>query len=148
MGRWSSLYELQMRVKTLMGLERFEVRFFFGQKFTKTDLALEVVIKNLSKVIWALSVMFSRVWLKHFFLSKVIWEHHSIQFFFTNQKKISYRSGPMEVSKYKSASVRSKTYLYDSSETTDFVWVKTPMGIKRFDIHIERFLDNNLLISI
>ena len=53
-----------------MGLERFEVRFFFSRKITKTDLALEVVIKNLSKVIWGLSVMFSRMWLKNFFFVK------------------------------------------------------------------------------
>ena len=71
--------------------------------------------------------------------------HDSI--FFYTQKKISYRSGPMEVPTYKSASVRSKTYLYDFSETTDFFLVKTPMGIKRFDIHFERFFDNNSLNS-
>ena len=51
MGRRPSLHEDYMRIKTLMGLERFEVRFFFGEKFTKIDLALEVVIKNLSKVV-------------------------------------------------------------------------------------------------
>ena len=53
-----------------MGLERFEVRFFFSRKITKTDLALELVIKNLSKVIWRLSVMFLRMWLKNFFFVK------------------------------------------------------------------------------
>ena len=47
-----------MRVKTLMGLEPFEVRFFFGEKFTKFDLALKEVIKNRSKVVYKLSVMF------------------------------------------------------------------------------------------
>ena len=59
-----------MREKTLMGLQLFESRFFFRRKFTKTDLALEVVIKNLSKVVWGLSVMFSRMWLKDFFVVK------------------------------------------------------------------------------
>ena len=35
-----------MRVKTLMGLEPFEVRFFFGEKFTKFDLALTDIMEN------------------------------------------------------------------------------------------------------
>ena len=47
-----------MRVKTPMGLERFEVRFFFEEKCTKIDLALEVVIKNQAKVVSGISVMF------------------------------------------------------------------------------------------
>ena len=46
MGDRSSLHEDFVRVKTLMGLEPFEVNFFFGQKFTKLDLTLEVVIRN------------------------------------------------------------------------------------------------------
>ena len=36
----TSFYICQMHVKTLMGLELFEVRFFFVEKFTKFDLAL------------------------------------------------------------------------------------------------------------
>ena len=51
MGRCSSLCEDFVRVKTPMGLGPFEVRFFVKIKFTKTDLALEVVIKNLSKLV-------------------------------------------------------------------------------------------------
>ena len=51
MGMCSSLPEGFVRVKSLMGLERFEARFFFGDNFTKIDLALEVVIKNLSKIV-------------------------------------------------------------------------------------------------
>ena len=35
------LYGLVQLVKTLMGLEPFEVRFFFRQQFTKLDLALK-----------------------------------------------------------------------------------------------------------
>ena len=38
-----------MRVKTAMGLEPFDVRFFLGQKFTEFDLTLEIVIRNLLK---------------------------------------------------------------------------------------------------
>ena len=48
----------------------------------------------------------------------------------------------MEVSNYKSVSVRSKTYLDDFFETTDFFGVKTLMGIKRFEIHFERFFSS------
>ena len=51
MGRRKSLREIFVRVKTPMGLEPFEVRFFFEEKFTKIDLALEGVIKNLLKVV-------------------------------------------------------------------------------------------------
>ena len=58
MGRRSSLNEDFVRVKTLMGLERFEVRFFFREKFTKFDLALKKVIKNLSKIGTRLFMMF------------------------------------------------------------------------------------------
>ena len=43
-------YKYIVAFKTLMGLEPFEVRFFFGEKFTKFDLAPEEVIKNRSKV--------------------------------------------------------------------------------------------------
>ena len=39
-----------MRVKTPMGLELFEVNFFFEEIITKFDLALKDVIKNRSKV--------------------------------------------------------------------------------------------------
>ena len=59
-----------MRVKTRMGLQQFELRFFFRGKFTKIDLALEVVIKNRSKFVWRLSVMFLTIWLKNLFLVK------------------------------------------------------------------------------
>ena len=70
MGRRSSLHEDFVRVKTPMGLQLFEHRFFFKRKITKTDLALEVVIKNLSKLVWGLSVMFSRISLKNFLVVK------------------------------------------------------------------------------
>ena len=41
MGSRSSLHEDFVRVKTLMGLEPFEVRFFVEQKITKFDLTLK-----------------------------------------------------------------------------------------------------------
>ena len=46
MGRRASLRGLFGFFKSLMGLEPFEVRFFFGEKFTKIDLALTEVITN------------------------------------------------------------------------------------------------------
>ena len=45
----TSFYICQMYVKTPMGLEPFEVRFFIGKKFTKFDLAVQQDIKNRSK---------------------------------------------------------------------------------------------------
>ena len=38
-----------VRIKTTMGLEPFEVKFFFGQIFFKFDLTIEIVIRNRSK---------------------------------------------------------------------------------------------------
>ena len=97
-----------MREKTLMGLQLFEPRFFFRRKFTKTDLALEVIIKNLSKVVWGLSMMFSRLWLKDFFVVKsrmgtplewkILLRSKNFQFHFRSKlnkspKKISLKIG-------------------------------------------------------
>ena len=70
MGRRSLLHEDGSRVKTPMGLERFEVRFFFREKFTKFDLALKEVIKNRSKVGTRLSMMFSKIVHKDFLFAK------------------------------------------------------------------------------
>ena len=66
MGRRSSLHEDFVRVKTPMGLERFQVRFLFGEIITKFDLALKEVIKNRSKVSTTLSMMFSTIAHKDF----------------------------------------------------------------------------------
>ena len=49
-----------------MGLQPFEVRFFFSENFTKIDLALTIVIKNHWKVGYTRSMMLSRIWLKNF----------------------------------------------------------------------------------
>ena len=70
MGRRSSLHEDFVRVKTLMGLERFEVRFFFGEIITKFDLALKKVIKNRSKVSTRLHMMFLTIKHKDFLFAK------------------------------------------------------------------------------
>ena len=61
-----------MRVKTLMGLGRFEVRFLSGEKFTKFDLAPKELIKNRSKVVYTLSVMLLTISLKNFVFVKTL----------------------------------------------------------------------------
>ena len=61
MGRRSSLHEDFVRVKTLMGLEPFEVRFFYSQKSTKMYLALKGVILNHPIFVYRLSMMFPRI---------------------------------------------------------------------------------------
>ena len=48
-------------VKSFMGIQRFEVRFFLGKKFTKIDLVLTLVIKNYSKVGYTRSIKFLRI---------------------------------------------------------------------------------------
>ena len=46
-----SLREIFVHVTTPMGLEPFDFIFFFRKNYTKIDLALERVIKNLLKVV-------------------------------------------------------------------------------------------------
>ena len=53
-----------------MGIEPFEVIFFFGEKFTKFNLALKPVIKNRSKVFSRLFAVFITIWTKNFFYVK------------------------------------------------------------------------------
>ena len=69
-----------------------------------------------------------------FFLPKVIWEHHSSQLFL-HKKKNRYGFGHIWQYKLKIASVRSKTFLYDSLETREFLWVKNLVAIQRFEVH-------------
>ena len=119
-----------MRVKTPMGLELFEVRFFFWEKFTKFDLALMQIIKNHSKVVYRLSVIFLTISLKNLFFVKRLmgtpldWKFLTHDFFF------SFGFDPREVPLSKTALVRSKTFRYDSLETREFLWVKTHTGIQ------------------
>ena len=54
--------------------------------------------------------------------------------FFHTQKKISYRFGYISMYRSKKNSVRSKTFLYDSLETREFLWVKTPMDIQWLEV--------------
>ena len=70
-----------------------------------------------------------------FFLSKVLWEHYSIDFFFQTRKFFSFDIDPMEVPISKFVSLRWKTFLYDSLETREFLWVKTHMGIQLFEVN-------------
>ena len=71
-----------------MGLELFEVIFFFWEKFTKFDLALMQIIKNHSKVVYRLSVIFLTISLKNLFFVKRLmgtpldWKFLTHDFFF------------------------------------------------------------------
>ena len=53
-----------------MGLEPFEVRFFVGQKFTKFNLALKLLIRNFLKLVQSLFMMFLTISLKNFLVVK------------------------------------------------------------------------------
>ena len=70
MGSRSSLHEDFVRVRTLMGLEPFEVRFFIGQKFPKFNLALKLLIRNFLKLVESLLMMFLTIGLENFFVVK------------------------------------------------------------------------------
>ena len=91
MGSRSSLHEDFVRVKTLMGLEPFEVRFFIGQKFTKFNLALKLLIRNFLKLVHSLSMMFLTIWLENFLVVKslmgtlVDWKFFTRNFYFQLQ---------------------------------------------------------------
>ena len=50
-----------MRVKTLIGFERFEVQFFIIEKFTKIDLVLNTVGENQSKLEQRVFMMFRTI---------------------------------------------------------------------------------------
>ena len=88
MGSRSSLHEDFVRVKTLMGLEPFEVRFFVEQKFTKFDLALKWLMRNFLKLVQSLFMMFWTLWQENFLVVKslmgtpVDWKIFTRNFFF------------------------------------------------------------------
>ena len=56
-------------------------------------------------------------------------------FFFAHKKNIRYSLKPRVVFKSKFVSVQSKIFVYDSFLTMDFLWVKTHMGIRWFQVH-------------
>ena len=56
-----------MRVKTHMGLERFEAQFYIREKITKFDLALNAVTENNSKLKNRVSMMFQTSRRRDFF---------------------------------------------------------------------------------
>ena len=80
-------------------------------------------------------MMFEQFDRENFFVSKVLWEHHSIEKFLDAKKKFSYRFGVKKASKSKFASVRLKTYLNEKKQNLQFLWVKTVMGLERFVVH-------------
>ena len=61
MDRQTSLLGDLVHVNTLMGLEPFEVFFFFREKFTYFDLELQGVAENYSTVGQRLSIVFLRI---------------------------------------------------------------------------------------
>ena len=78
-ARCISLHEDFVRIKTLTGLDPFEVRFFFGQKFTKINLALKWLIKSCWKLRQCVSMMVLTILEDNFLVFK--WEHQSIEKF-------------------------------------------------------------------
>ena len=84
MGSRSSLNEDFVRVKTLMGLEPFEVRFFIRQKFTKSNLALKWLISNFLKIFKSLFMMILTFKLEIFFVGqKSYWNTSRLKNFYT-----------------------------------------------------------------
>ena len=53
---------------------------------------------------------------------------------FRRKKKFSYRFGVKKASKSKVASRRLKTYLNEKIQILQFLWVKTVMGVERFEV--------------
>ena len=135
MGRWSVLVHDFVRVKTPMGLEPFEVRFFVKIKFTKIDLALTLVIKNHSKVGYTRSMMFLRIWLKNFFLVKSPMGTPLDWKFFTLKKKSHFHLLLGQTrAQNKSCSKLDIRYLRRMcfSSWSFLTQIKNPMGLECF----------------
>ena len=156
-----------------MGLEPFEVRFFVKIKFIKTDLALEVVIKNLSKLVWGLSVMFSRISLNNFLVVKSLMGTPLDGKFFTHNLFFQFLDWPQggthiknEFTKIKDLSiwffankgifVSQNSYGYTSSFSRFFwclyVWIWTLLKIdykwnSHWLGHIKHWLVSKVLLA-
>ena len=134
MGRCSSLHEDFVRVKTPMGLGRFEVSFFSGEKFTKFDLAVTLVIKKHSKVGYTRSMMFPRIWLKIFFFKSLMgtpldWK------FFTLKKKSHFHllQGQTRDQKKSSSELDARYPIPNCFSSWSFLThIKNPMSLKGF----------------
>ena len=79
--------------------------------------------------------MFLTIWMKIFFCKSHMgtlfeWDFFT-RFFFQLQVK------PYLAVMIKKKSVWWKTFLYDSLETREFLWVKTPMGIQWFEVQFQ-----------
>ena len=101
--------------------------FFFRAKFTKFHLALKKVMKNHSKLFKELSALFFIIWLKNFFLSKVIWEHYSIEvflhtIFFFWVKFTKFHLAPKKVMKNHSKLFKDYPHYFSSYGWRNF-WV-------------------------
>ena len=128
-----SLCEDFVRVKTPMGLGRFEVRFFSGGKITKFDRVPTRVIKNHPKLGYTRSMMFLRIWMKDFFFVKSLMGTPLDWKFFTLKKKSHFHLllGQTRAQK-KSSSYLDTRYLgcMCFSSWSFLTHLKNPMGLK------------------
>ena len=81
--------------------------------------------------------MFRTIWPKNFLCAK---SHMGTPFewnFSTHKKIFQLQVRAYLGVQIKKNSVQSKTFLYDSLETREFLWVKTPMGIQWCEVHFQ-----------
>ena len=118
-----------------MGLGRFLVRFFSGQKFTKFDLALTLVIKKHSKVGYTRSMMFLRIWLKNFIFVKSLMGTPLDWKFFTLKKKSHFHllQGQTRAQKKSSSELDARYPIPNCFSPWSFLThIKNPMGLEGF----------------
>ena len=127
MGSRSSLHEDFVRVKTLMGLEPFEVRFFFRKKFTKFDLALEWLIRNFLKLVKSLLMMFLTIWLVNFLVVK---SHMGtlLKWIFVGQKFTKFNLALKLLTRNFLKLVHSLFMMFSTIWLENFLVVKSLMG--------------------
>ena len=76
----------------------------------------------------------------------MVWSSISSDFFDFerfDRKSIKIGYKPRKVPISKTASVRLKTFLYDSLKIRDFLWVETPKAIQRFEVHFRAIFSSS-----
>ena len=76
----------------------------------------------------------------------MVWSSISSDFFDFerfDRKSIKIGYKPRKVLISKTASVRLKTFLYDSLKMRDFLWVETPIAIQRFEVHFRAIFSSS-----
>ena len=121
---------------TLLWVKSHLKSVFFREKFTNFDLELEGVAENYSTVGQRLCIMFLRIWSYNFLFVKSLMGLPFKWFFFHRKNKLRCGSEPWKISKSKIASIRLKIFLIDFYRTSEFSWVKTPMGLQRFQVQV------------